>query len=447
MNFSELFRQSSQICKFSTDGKYLASVVEFRLVIRDVDTLQIQNLYTCLDTIQHIEWSSDSQFVLCGLFKRGIVQVWSIEQPEWTCKIDEGSAGLCAARWSPDGRHILTTADFYLRITVWSLVTKSVSYIRYPKQCQKPLDYSNGGKYMALAERRDCKDFISIFACDSWELVKHFETETDDLTGIEWSPDSRVLAVWESPITYKILLYTLDGRCVSKFSAYENALGIKSLAWSPTGQFLALGSYDEKVRILNHITWKSVGTHSHPATLNEEDVVVYKEIETRAPLPPGNDIDAPTAALFTPQSKYEVDHSPVNIPVVKPDTNRANPKLGVGMLAFSCDCRYMYTRNDNMPNTLWIWDVQKLKLCAVLTQGAVIKCVEWDPLQPRLSLCTGTNKLYMWSPAGSLAVEVPVEGVFNVHSLRWHPDGNTILLLGKDQMCVCYLSGPGAEKS
>ena len=27
--------------------------------------------------------------------------------------------------------------SFQLRVTVWSLVTKSVSYIRYPKQCQK----------------------------------------------------------------------------------------------------------------------------------------------------------------------------------------------------------------------------------------------------------------------------------------------------------------------
>ena len=41
----------------------------------------------------------------------------------------------------------------------------------------------------------------------------------------------------------------------------------------------------------------------------------------------------------------EVDQPPVDIPVVKPDTNRANPKLGVGMLAFSCDCKYIYTRN------------------------------------------------------------------------------------------------------
>lgn len=73
--------------------------------------------------------------------------------------------------------------------------------------------------------------------------------------------------------------------------------------------------------------------------------------------------------------------------------------------------------------------------------------VEWDPRQSRLALCTGTNRLYMWSPAGSLSVEVPVEGVFNVHSLKWHPDGNTILLLGKDQMCVCYLSDLGAENT
>ena len=34
------------------------------------------------------------------------------------------------------------------------------------------IDFSSEGKYMALAERRDCKDFISIFACSNWELVK-----------------------------------------------------------------------------------------------------------------------------------------------------------------------------------------------------------------------------------------------------------------------------------
>ncbi len=172
-------------------------------------------------------------------------QIWSIEEPEWTCKIDEGSAGLAEVHWSPDGRHVLTTSDFHvgrsfrpfcgvqkkihsplvtsrsplwtvsslqLRITVWSLTNKSVSYIKYPKACEKGLwqvntkkcgfcavcvhrtectwrlprffnrqmyhltfaglDFSCGGKYLALAERRDCKDYISVFECASWHLVK-----------------------------------------------------------------------------------------------------------------------------------------------------------------------------------------------------------------------------------------------------------------------------------
>lgn len=46
---------------------------------------------------------------------------------------------------------------------------------------------------------------------------------------------------------YKILLYSLDGRLLSAFCAYEWSLGIKSVAWSPSSQFLAVGSYDGKV--------------------------------------------------------------------------------------------------------------------------------------------------------------------------------------------------------
>ncbi|CAG5130272.1 unnamed protein product [Candidula unifasciata] len=445
MNFSELFRQSSQLCRFSPDGKYLASGVDYRLVVRDVETLQIQHLYSCLDAVQYIEWSSDSQFILCGMFKRGLVQVWSLEIPDWNCKIDEGSAGLCHVTWSPDSRHILTTADFHLRITVWSLVTKSVSYIRYPKQCSKGMDFSRGGKYMALAERRDCKDHISIFSTQSWSLVRHFECDTEDLAGLEWSPDARVLGVWDSCLTYKVLLYSLDGRCLAHFSAYNLALGVKSLTWSPSSQFLAIGSYDEKVRLLNHVTWKTIAVFNHSEVIDGTNVVVYKELQSRTPTAPSGIAKTPIASLFTPQSKYEVEQCPVKVPVVKPSVNKAVPRLGVGLLSFSCDNKYLITRNDNMPCAVWIWDISKLALCAVLIQSHPIKCVCWDPRHPRLALCTSSNKLYMWSPDGCLSVEAPVEGTFLIHSLSWHPEGEAILLIGKEQMCVCFLSPTDAN--
>lgn len=172
MNFSEVFKQTNQLCKVSPDGKYLATCVQYRLVVRDVSTLQILQLYTCLDQVSHMEWSSDSLFILCAMYNRGLVQVWSLEQPDWHCKIDEGSIGLVSSRWSPDGRHILNTTEFHLRITVWSLCTKAVSYIKYPKACQKGVDFSRDGRYMALAERRDCKDYVCVFVCDDWHLLR-----------------------------------------------------------------------------------------------------------------------------------------------------------------------------------------------------------------------------------------------------------------------------------
>uniref|UniRef100_A0A672YHI7 WD repeat containing, antisense to TP73 n=1 Tax=Sphaeramia orbicularis TaxID=375764 RepID=A0A672YHI7_9TELE len=409
MNFSEVFKQSNQLCKVSPDGKYLATCVQYRLVVRDVSTLQILQLYTCLDQISHMDWSSDSLFILCAMYKRGLVQVWSLEQPDWHCKIDEGSIGLVSSRWSPDGRHILNTTEFHLRVTVWSLCTKAVSYIKYPKACSKGIDFSRDGCYMALAERRDCKDYVSVFVCDDWHLLRHFETETQDLAGLEWSPNGCVLAVWDSCLEYKVLLYSLDGRLLSTYSAYEWSLGVKSVTWSPSSQFLAIGSYDEKVRILNHITWKKITQFEHPSTINNTKAVVYKEVERR-----------PFLLLPAPD---EICPLPVQIPVVKPDPDRANPKIGISSLAFSADGRYLATKNDNMASVAWVWDMQKMNLVAVLEHTSAVKCFQWDPKHPRLALCTGNAKLYLWSPAGCVSVQVPAEGGFQVQSLR--KTGNT----------------------
>lgn len=444
MNFSEVFKQSNQLCKVSPDGAYLATCVQYRLVVRDVKTLQVLHLYTCLDQVAHMEWSSDSLFILCAMYKRGLVQVWSLEQPDWHCKIDEGSIGLVSSRWSPDGRHILNTTEFHLRVTVWSLCTKAVSYIKYPKACTKGMDFSRDGSYMALAECRDCKDYVSIFECDSWHLLRHFETETQDLQGVEWSPNGCVLAVWDSCLEYKVLLYSLDGRLLSTYSAYEWSLGIKSLTWSPSSQFLAIGSYDEKVRVLNHITWKKIREFDHPSTINNTKAVVYKEVERRAvvtneDLSIHNITMGTGSSLFNTHSKYEICPAPVQIPVVKPDLDRPNPKIGVSTMAFSSDNRYLATKNDSMATAVWIWDMRKLSLVAVLEQTAAVRCFQWNPRQARLALCTGTSKLYLWAAGGCSSVQVPSEGGFQVQSLSWHRSGDSLILLGKEQLCVCYM--------
>lgn len=72
---SEAYRYSGSIPAYSPDGRYLATAEDYKLVVRDVDTLQVVQLYSCLDRIKHLEWCCRSEYVLCGLTQRPIVQV------------------------------------------------------------------------------------------------------------------------------------------------------------------------------------------------------------------------------------------------------------------------------------------------------------------------------------------------------------------------------------
>ena len=358
--------------------------------------------------------------------------MWSIEQPSWTCKIDGGLAGLTWCWWAPDSRHLLTLADFSLHLTLWSLVSKSVSLIKYPKLAQAGLDFSPDGSYMALAERRDCKDVLSVFECSGWQLVQHFPVDTQDLAGLRWSPDGGLLAVWDCVLDYKVLLYSMDGRCLATYSAYEHALGVKTVTWAPSGQFLAIGSFDEKLRVLNHLTWRTVAEHSHPASVDRAGAVVYQEVEDGA---------VPLArSLPARQSHFETPPLPVAVQSSRPNPEKPNPHLGVGVASFSPDSRYLATRNDNMPTAVWVWSMAELRLTALLLQMSPVKDISWDPTQPRLAIATGNSRLYLWSPAGSVSVCVPGNPPSSVTHLAWHPSGTSLALLSSSHFCVCYLS-------
>lgn len=106
--------------------------------------------------------------------------------------------------------------------------------------------FRSDGKYFCLAERTDSKEYISIFDED-FSLIKRWPTDTTNLENIAWSPDGRFICVWENLVEYRVLVYYPDGRLVATYARDDEGLGIKSVQWSPSGQFLALGSFDQKV--------------------------------------------------------------------------------------------------------------------------------------------------------------------------------------------------------
>ncbi|KAI9356321.1 hypothetical protein DFJ73DRAFT_823870 [Zopfochytrium polystomum] len=447
MDFTEVYKQTSFLCTFSPDAKHIATAVDHRVVIRDAETLQILHLFSCLAAVDELAWAADGELILCASFStrkggKGAIQVFSLRDPEWGACIEEGLAGLAAVKWAPDARSVLSFSEFQLRITVWSLVDKDAAYIQYPKFSNRGYCFRPDGRYFALAERREGKDTLSIFDCDDWTILKHFPVETNDLEDLAWSPDGRFIAVWDSYLDYKILIYHPDGRRAAVYSAYDHGLGIKTVAWSPSAQFLAVGSFDGKLRLLNHLTWKPIIDLSHPTTLSFPDIAVFRETNIRS-VKTGTTLDKNWVRPVEPRPRlgYEVLQPPVTLPSARADMEKPNPRKGISLIEFSADGQHIITKNDSMPNTLWVWDVINLRQVALIQQLTPIKSVEWNPVVPNMFAFTcGGSCIYVWGgpDVGCDAVEVPSAN-FTVSQFRWCPDGRSLLLMDTDRFCLAFL--------
>lgn len=403
-----------------------------------------------------------------------------MDDPEWTCKIDEGPAGVAFACFAPDGRHVLTWADFNVRLTVWSLLDKSAMVqFSHPKAAgTQSVAFTADGRFMALAERRECKDYVHVVACDSWTSALRFSVDTQDLAALQFAPSGLQIAVWDTPLAgYKVLAYTLDGRLAGKFSPYEAGLGVKTARWSPSGHVLAVGSFDRSARLLNSVTWSCVADLEHDALVDSPpSAVIFEEVEEvrgseilnflydmdrnfsiqldeqrlytipnypwtidQAPASTsGREDEAPEES----RSRYVVRALPFEMPSRRAPADRANPKIGVGTVQWSASGRYLATVNENLPTAVWLWDAQHLQLTSLVQHRAPIRQLAWDPESERLLITTGSGKVYLWTPEGASCVHIPLPN-FRAVGCAWCADGKAFLLRDKEGFTVCFLGGEG----
>ncbi|KAJ3369061.1 WD repeat-containing protein wrap73 [Allomyces arbusculus] len=491
MDFSELFKQAGNQCSFSPDGAYVAATVGHKLVIRDADTLAVVNVITAVDAISHASFSPCGKYLLIAAYDAGAMQVWPVEPSDAPiAKIDEGITGCVRAIWDPlSGRSILSWSAFGLRISIWSLVDGSLTYIQQPKVVDAPADggcvsdapaeripgcaFRKDFRYMAVLDRVDGRDFVNVYDCIDWELVKRFQIDTTDASNIAWSPEGRFIAVTDSVFEFKVLIYSPDGHLLHPPTrAADHNLGIRSLAWSPTGQFLAVGSYDQTVSLLNHYTFNSLVDWSlEPTTLvlsrKQRPTVYFESIDT-AQLG-GSSTDWPSAAdLVRPvPPAYSVVAPPteagkttsVTLAAVKTDANTPITKLGVSALCWSPDGRYLAVKCQNKPSTIFIYSAHTLRLLAVLRQAHSIKHMAWRHAEAHkhtLVFCTGADHLYLWhgppdtaaadeeaddeEPAGRTEFWMLPHQGFAAHSFMWSNDGKKLLVVGKAGFCLGFVT-------
>ena len=133
MNFSDYFNQTGSLVKYQASGDLVAVAKNFDVTILETNSLRVMQKYEFIDIVSHLEWSPDGVYLLIGISKRAQAFVRSMEDPDWNCKIDEGLAGMVNCLWAPTSRHVITVSEFNVRLTVWSMIDKSVQYIQCPK--------------------------------------------------------------------------------------------------------------------------------------------------------------------------------------------------------------------------------------------------------------------------------------------------------------------------
>ena len=436
LTFSNKRKYSGNIA-FSPDSKYFAISKGLELIIYDNKSLKPYLNYTFIDFIEDIQWSKNSKLILVGLYKRARCEIRNIENPKWYCSIDEGVKGMKYSLFSPDSLHIISICEHNIKLSIRSLVDKSLYYINFPKFAKKGLSFSTKGNFMALAERNEAKDYIGVYFVNKWVCIKKFLTQTEDLQDVKWAYDSSALLVPDSPTLCVLYVYSPIGDLISKIELYQFKMGIKSLDMSPNGHYICLGLYDQTLRIFNNISYTCVTIFEHDKEVLDDIKVNYYKEELI-----NNEGDSKYVQINPP-----IDLIKENILKNKNNNyvNDKTPRIGISKMAFSFDNYFLATKNDKMPNILFIWDINQMNLQFVLIQLNEVIHFEWAKNKNILFISTNNNKLYYFTLDSCKILKLAKD--FNNKSLLFSSDGKKMMIKDTNNFIMVNLENEETERN
>ncbi|KAL9934652.1 hypothetical protein V8E36_006427 [Tilletia maclaganii] len=539
MDFTDCHpHQSSSSIIFSPGSTFLAYVAGSRantVIVCRSDTLQVANQWTFDDyDIQQLQWSDDGLFLHATNLLHGIIFVLSPDPQRrptdasddgqgWLARLEAGYEGLAAAAWTPSAGPptILAFSMHQLRMTAYDLANESVTVFESPKKPRVLRSIKLPGTF-AILETSNEVDQLSIYRYkphsglrptkdepSGWLVDHSFPIATNDATDVVWSPDGNHLAISESVLEYKVLVYTSSGslrvtlssegfqnpqiavthppsvetaqgsrttaikKRVAKGKAKESVdeiavasggLGVRCTVWHPSGQMLAVGGYDEQIRILESEFWGLWST-----------IDLSPHLISQGDSPQVHAFREPSAWLTDVEGQGIVDYQPASLPLTppstRPDLSKPNPKLGVSWMEFNEDGTMLACRNDAMPTSLFVYHLPRAtagslidtaktrpqpRLIAVLIQTAPIKASVWRPRHyASLYLCCGGPAIFSWravlSEEGGASdqlaktssqiqqraecIAVPSDENFTANDVKWSPDGRKLLVIDNDLFC------------
>lgn len=278
---------------------------------------------------------------------------------------------------------VLLWSDFNSKVTVWNLNSGRTVEIKDPKFPKKsgwayrPGNAPNSIGVFSLLSRPAATDVITLHAPLSYRVLRTINLETADARGFKWSHDGKWIAVWDTAsVGVYIAIYSADGHLFRTYRGDPEIehleLGVRTLEWSPRGDFLAVAGHDRRIVLLSTRTFSPMVYFDHTPTIQLNRGTVWQEV-----VPSGN---APRT--------YEQAAQPVSPSSTSPST--ANVPSSVCMithLSFSPDGRYLATTINAHSTTLWLWDLTLLAPhTVIINHEPIYPAPTWEPTHPALLL-------------------------------------------------------------
>ncbi|KAF2120173.1 WD40-repeat-containing domain protein [Lophiotrema nucula] len=320
-------------------------------------------------------------------------RVYDLRDDKWQAVISNGSGGMgknVHVGFGSSEDEVVVFSDLASKATIWCLRTGRTIEIKDPKYSGREgrgwgyRSVKGRGGLLAMLCRSAGQDTLMLMAPRTYAVIKRAELPTVDAQGIKWSRDGRWIAVWDAPSAgYNLHILTADGhlyRTIRRETATEysewsiEGLGIKTVEWVPGDEWLAVGGWDRRVRILSTRTFSPIVFLDHTAQ-----------------------VDIPTTPVYTEQvdgrgeRTYAITQQPLTPPNATPEKNETIPKMGISIMAFNQDGTLCATRDDSTPTTVWIWDLRSLKPRTILIQHSPVKTLQWHPANPSQLLIQCTH--------------------------------------------------------
>ncbi|KNE91578.1 hypothetical protein PSTG_15030 [Puccinia striiformis f. sp. tritici PST-78] len=394
--------------------------------------------------------------------------------------------------------------------------------------------FSPTGRYFAMLCRQpgNYHDHIGVYDTLTWTCASLFQLSTEliDPTHLHWSPCGRYLAIIESALLdYRVELWSptgtqlgffvptlpqkLDltinpsstnhhthhppetlGRSHSdslptalphkqKVLAQTNhpdqetdinahvGLGIRHIKWRPGGEYLAVGGWDSKVRLLNDLTWSSI------CEINLSEISSARVLNE-----PREWIGRTRGHGIIPFEVESINALPS--PLI-PDYSKPNPTIGIKEIEWSPKGDYMMLRNNTMPNAVYVFTFRssgssshsvpldsaqpqstvplRPRLSSVLHFSSPVQCLQWHPSLTQLVIVCATSAVYSWLPARPgltplstdpsqsndycEGIGVPAGIPFNATSIQWNATGDIMLISDKATFCLAFPISDDAENA